>query len=104
MATSLHHTNLRFIGKVFEPYYLVLHKATPYEESKQFSLLQHGNAKHPHALPYFRQDPATVAAVDKKLQKGWSTEKVYINLTEESEILKNSKIINSRKYKKSVTT
>ena len=94
---------------MFEPYYLVVHKATPHEESKQFSLLQHGNAKDPHAPSYFRQDPATVAAIDKKLQKVWSTEKVYINLTKEgtntlSEILKNSKIINSRKYKKSVTT
>ena len=38
------------------------------------------------------------------MQKGWSTEKVYINLTKEetetlSETLKNPKIINNRKYK-----
>ena len=38
------------------------------------------------------------------MQKGWSTEKVYINLTKEetdtlSETLQNPKIINSRKYK-----
>ena len=45
-----------------------------------------------------------MAAIDEKLQKGWSTEKVYINLTKEetdtlSETLKNPKIINNRKYK-----
>ena len=44
---------------------------------KQFSLPWHGNAKkHPHAPPHFRQDPVTVAVIDEKLQKGWSTEKV----------------------------
>ena len=26
--------------------------------------------QHPHALLYFLQDPTTVAAIDKKLQKG----------------------------------
>ena len=61
-------------------------------------------AKHPQALPYFGQDPLTVAAIDENLQKGWSIEKVYLNLTKEetdsvSETLKNLKIINNRKYK-----
>ena len=89
--------------KVFEPYYLVVYKVIPHEESKQFSLPPHRNAKHPLAPPYFRQDPATVAAIDKKLQKGWSTEKVYTNLVKEetdtlSKTLKTPPN-NNRKYK-----
>ena len=45
-----------------------------------------------------------MAAIDENLQKGWSIEKVYLNLTKEetdsvSETLKNLKIINNRKYK-----
>ena len=82
------------LQKVFQQYYLVVHKVIPHEENKQFSLPRHGNAKHPDAPSYFCQDPATLAAMDEKLQKGWSTEKVYINLTKEetdklSETLKN---------------
>ena len=53
---------------VFECY-LVVHKVTPHEENKQFSLPRHGNAKHPHAPPYFRQDPAIVAAIDKNCKQ-----------------------------------
>ena len=92
------------LRKVFQPYYSVVYKVIPREENKQFSLPRHGNGKHPHAPPYFRQDPATVAAIDEKLQEGWSIEKVYINLTKEetdtlSETLKNPKIINNREYK-----
>ena len=73
----------RLLQKVFQPYYLVLYKVILQEENKQYSLPRHENAKHPYAPPYLRQDPATVAAIDEKLQKGWSTEKVYINLTKE---------------------
>ena len=53
-------TQLRgLLQKVFQTYYLVVYKVIPHEENKQFSLSRHGNAKHPHAPPYFRQDPAT---------------------------------------------
>ena len=53
-------------------------------------------------MPYFSEDPATAAA-EEKLQKGWSNEKLYINLTKEendtlSESLKTSKIIENRNY------
>ena len=75
-----------------------IYKVIPHEENKQFSLPWHGNAKHPHAPPYFWQDPATIAAIGEKLQLVWSNEKVYINLTKEetetlSETLKNPKYI-----------
>ena len=58
------------LQKVFQPYYLVVYKIIPHEENKHFSLPRHGNAKHPHTPPYFRQDPASVAAIDEKLQRG----------------------------------
>ena len=49
-------------------------------------------------------NPATVTAIDEKSQKGWSTEKLYVNLTKEetdtlSQTLQNPKIINNRSYK-----
>ena len=89
--------------KVFQRYYLVVYKVIPHEENKQLSLPRRGNARHPQVPPYFWQDPAAAAAIDEKLQKGWSTEKVCINLTKEEtdtlpETLKNTKIINNRKY------
>ena len=57
---------------------------------------RHGRAKHQRATPYFRQNLATVAAIEEKLQKRSSTEKLYINLTKEetntlSETLKSQK-------------
>ena len=88
---------------MFQPYYLVVYKVIPHEKNKQFSLPRHRNAKHSQETLYFRQDRVTVAAIDEKLQKGWLTEKVYVNLTKEetntlSETLKNPNIINNRKY------
>ena len=41
------------LQKVFQAYYLVVYKVIPSEENKQLSLPRHGNAKHPHAPPYF---------------------------------------------------
>ena len=84
------------LQKVFQPYCLALYKVISHEENKQFLLPRHGNAKDSHGPPYFRQDPANVASIDEKLRKGWSTEKVYINLTKEetdtlSETLKKNK-------------
>ena len=46
-----------------------------------FHCLDMEHAKLSQAPSYFRQNPAAVATIDKKLQKRWSTEKVYINLT-----------------------
>ena len=92
------------LQKVFQSFYLLIYKVIPHEENKQFSLPRQANAKHPFAPPYFWQDPATVAATDEKLQLEWLNEKVHAKLTKEetetlSETLKNSKIINKRKYK-----
>ena len=64
---------------------------------------RHGNAINSYAPPYYRQDPSVKTAIDQKLNQGWSTEKIYVNLTESestlSETIKNPKVIDNRKYK-----
>ena len=64
---------------------------------------RHGNTVNSHAPPYYWQDPSVKTAVDVKLNQGWSTEKICVNLTENestlSETIKNPKVIDNRKYK-----
>ena len=63
---------------------------------------RHGNAVNSHAPPYYWQDPSLKTAFDEKINQGWSTEKIYVNLTESestlSETIKNRKVIDNRKY------
>ena len=72
------------------------HRVIQHKEKKQFPLLRHWHAEHPRTKPHFRQNPATVAEIEEKLQKRSSTKKLYINLTKEetntlSETLKSQK-------------
>ena len=62
-----------------------------------------GNTVNSHAPLFYRQDPLVKTAIDEKLNQGWSTENIYVNLTESestlAETIKNPKVIGNRKYK-----
>ena len=60
------------------------------------------NAVNSHVPPYYRPDPSVKKAIDEKFNQGWSTEKIYGNLTKSEstllETIKNTKVIDNRKY------
>ena len=73
------------------------------DNKETFIVPRHGNAVNSHAPPYYRQDASVKTAIDEKLNQGWSTEKIYVNLTESdstlSRTIKNLKVVDNRKYK-----
>ena len=73
------------------------------DNKETFIVPRHGNAVNSHAPPYYRQDASVKTAIDEKLNQGWSTEKIYVNLTESDSTLsgtiKNLKVVDNRKYK-----
>ena len=86
----------------YNSYCLVIYKVNR-DKKETFITPRYGNAVHSHAPSYYRQDPSVKTAINEKLNQGWLTEKIYVNLTESestlSETTKNPKVIDNRKYK-----
>ena len=67
---------------------------------------KHENDINSHTPPCYWQDPSVKTATEETLKQGWSTAKIYVNLTESEstllflrETIKNPKVIENRQYK-----
>lgn len=72
------------------------------QNSEDIIVPRHGNAKNPHAAPYFKKDRETYANIDQHLNEGKSVDEIYVNWEElgpgMGSHLTNPKIIHNRKY------